>query len=106
VYGVKVPGWEGKAGMAALKVGQNFDIEAFAAHLQKNLPAYAQPVFLRFRKSIAATSTFKQRKIELQEEGFNPDKITEPLYARDDSGNYAALTPELYDDICAHKVQL
>ncbi len=92
--------------MAALKVGQNFDIEAFAAHLQKNLPAYAQPVFLRFRKSIATTSTFKQRKIELQEEGFNPDKITEPLYARDDSGNYAALTPALYADICAHKVQL
>ncbi len=106
VYGVKVPGWEGKAGMAALKTGQNFDLEAFAAHLKKNLPAYAQPVFLRFRKTIAATSTFKQRKIELQAEGFDPEKISEPLYARDDSGNYAALTPALYADICGGKVQL
>ncbi|MGY9107671.1 MAG: long-chain-acyl-CoA synthetase, partial [Alphaproteobacteria bacterium] len=65
-----------------------------------------QPVFLRFRQAIAATSTFKQRKIELQKEGFDPSGVSDPLYARDDSGNYLELTPELYADICAHKVQL
>jgi fatty-acyl-CoA synthase len=106
VYGVKVPGWEGKAGMAALKTGKNFDLNAFAAHLQKNLPSYAQPVFLRFRQAIAATSTFKQRKIELQKEGFDPSSVLDPLCARDDLGNYFELTPELYADICAGKVQL
>jgi fatty-acyl-CoA synthase len=106
VYGVEVPGWEGKAGMAALVAEKNFDLKAFAAHLLKNLPSYAQPVFLRFRGSIAATSTFKQRKIELQKEGFDPENISDSLYARDDSGNYQELTPELHADICAGKVQL
>ena len=106
VYGVKVPGWEGKAGMAALVTEKTFDLNAFAEHLRTNLPSYAQPVFLRFRASIAATSTFKQRKIELQEEGFDPERIEDPLFARNDSGDYEELTPELYADICAGKVQL
>jgi fatty-acyl-CoA synthase len=106
VYGVTVPGWEGKAGMAALVTEGGFDLKAFAEHLRKNLPAYAQPVFLRFRSAIAATSTFKQRKVELQEEGFDPEKIADPLYARDDSGDYVELSPELYAEICAGKVQL
>jgi hypothetical protein len=74
--------------------------------LKKNLPSFAQPVFLRFRDSIAATSTFKQRKIELQKEGFDPAKVTDPLYARNDDGSYQALTPELYASICEGKVQL
>jgi fatty-acyl-CoA synthase len=106
VYGVEVPGWEGKAGMAALKTTKDFNLADFAAHMKKNLSSFAQPVFLRFRDSIAATSTFKQRKIELQKEGFDPDKISEPLYARNDNGTYEELTPALYAEICAGKVQL
>src|SRR6185295_13257959 len=48
VYGVEVPGGEGKAGMAALVVDKNFDIDTLAKHLEANLPFYARPVFLRF----------------------------------------------------------
>nr|TFG55139.1 MAG: long-chain-acyl-CoA synthetase [Hyphomicrobiales bacterium] len=106
VYGVAVPGWEGKAGMAALKTTKDFDLEAFAVHLKKNLPSFAQPVFLRLRDSIDATSTFKQRKIELQEEGFDPTHVSDPLYARNDDGSYQKLTSELYASICEGKVQL
>jgi fatty-acyl-CoA synthase len=106
VYGVEVPGWEGKAGMAALKTATHLDLTAFAAHLRKNLPSFAQPVFLRFRDTIAATSTFKQRKVELQKEGFDPAIVSDPLYARNDDGYYERLTPELFKAICEGKVQL
>lgn len=106
VYGVEVPGWEGKAGMAALKTAKDIDLTGFAAHLKKHLPSFAQPVFLRFRDTIAATSTFKQRKVELQKEGFDPAIVSDPLYARDDDGHYEKLTPKLFKAICEGKVQL
>jgi len=100
VYGVEVPGGEGKAGMASLVADATIDLGGLAAHLEKNLPSYARPVFLRFQKAIEATSTFKQRKVELAKEGFDPEMIADPLYVRDGrSGHYERLTPELYAEI-------
>jgi fatty-acyl-CoA synthase len=107
VYGVEVPGGEGKAGMAALVTGADFDLGAFASHLEHNLPPYARPVFLRLSHEIEVTSTFKQRKIELQCEGADPEKIADPLYVREvESGSYTPLTLSLYGDICAGKTKL
>jgi fatty-acyl-CoA synthase len=107
VYGVEVPGGEGKAGMAALVTESGFDIAALSAYLEKNLPFFARPIFLRFQQEIETTSTFKQRKIELQREGFDPATISDPLYVRDAaSGHYVALTPGLHRDICDGKVKL
>ena len=107
VYGVEVPGGEGKAGMAMLVRTKGFDLEGLARHLEANLPPYARPVFLRFSDAIETTSTFKQRKIELQKEGFDPSSIAEPLFVRDAaSGRYVALTPDLYAGICAGSVKL
>jgi fatty-acyl-CoA synthase len=107
VYGVEVPGGDGKAGMAMLVRGRNFDLERLARHLQANLPAYAQPVFLRFSEAIETTSTFKQRKIDLQTEGFDPSTVPGPLFVRDAaSGHYVPLTPDLYSGICAGSVKL
>ncbi len=107
VYGVVIPGGEGKAGMAALVTAPGFDVEALAAHLEEYLPPYARPVFLRFQQQIAATSTFKQRKVELQKQGFNPELVADPIYVRDaETGRYSLLTPQLYDNICAGTVKL
>ncbi|MGA2793741.1 MAG: long-chain-acyl-CoA synthetase, partial [Roseiarcus sp.] len=52
VYGVCAPGHEGRAGMAALVVegGDDFDLSGLRAHIAERLPAYARPVFLRFRR--------------------------------------------------------
>src|SRR6185503_12963226 len=47
VYGVAVQGAEGRAGMAALVVGPEFDIKAFGEHVARELPAFAQPLFVR-----------------------------------------------------------
>jgi fatty-acyl-CoA synthase len=106
VYGVDVPGSEGKAGMAALVTGPDFRIEGLAEHLKTHLPGYARPVFLRLQKEIAATSTFKQRKIELQKEGFDPASVADPLYVRVNGGSYERLTPAVYADISAGHLKL
>ncbi len=82
VYGVQVPGADGRAGMAALTLaaGATLDGAALARHLRAELPAYAVPVFLRLREEQATTSTFKFRKVELKREGFDPALVSEPLF--------------------------
>ncbi|HXJ03294.1 MAG TPA: long-chain-acyl-CoA synthetase [Micropepsaceae bacterium] len=107
VYGVEVPGGEGKAGMAALVTDARFDLAGLAAYLERNLPFFARPIFLRFQQAIETTSTFKQRKIELQKEGFDPGVISDPLYVRDAAtGQYVSLTPALYRNICEGHAKL
>ena len=49
VYGVAVPGMDGRAGMAALVVDGGFDIAGLAHRLEGRLPHYARPVFLRLQ---------------------------------------------------------
>lgn len=82
VYGVQVPGADGRAGMAALCLapGAALDGAALAAHLEAQLPAYAVPLFLRRVEALETTATFKTRKQALREEGFDPSRVTDPLY--------------------------
>ena len=51
VYGVQVPGQDGRAGMAALLFapGQSFDGARFWRHVDEALPRYAAPLFVRVR---------------------------------------------------------
>ncbi|KAM6218199.1 long-chain fatty acid transport protein 3 isoform 2-T2 [Rhynchocyon petersi] len=51
VYGVTVPGHEGRAGMAAvvLRPPHSLDLIQLYAHVSENLPPYAQPRFLRLQ---------------------------------------------------------
>ncbi len=39
--------------------------------MEKNLPAYAHPIFIRVQKTIEKTSTFKFKKVELVNEGYD-----------------------------------
>jgi len=99
VYGVAVPGADGRAGMVALVLGPNadFDPRAFYAHAVTALPAYAMPVFLRLQHEAEVTGTFKLRKVELQLEGYDPAKVTEPLFVRDDGArSYVRLDAEAH----------
>ncbi|HEY0301926.1 MAG TPA: long-chain-acyl-CoA synthetase, partial [Rhizomicrobium sp.] len=92
VYGVAIPGMDGRAGMAALVTGPGFDMAALAAALAGNLPAYARPLFVRLQPRMEITGTFKQRKVELVKEGFDPETIREPLYwLSPTSGKYEPL---------------
>ena len=82
VYGVEVPGVEGKAGMAALtlKPGATFDDSAFSAFAQQELPAYARPVFVRIQSSAETTVTFKLFKGKLRKEAYHLDQVEDPIY--------------------------
>jgi fatty-acyl-CoA synthase len=83
VYGVAVPGADGRAGMAALVVRPGFDPAVFRGDIVTKLPAYARPVFLRLLPAIESTGTFKPRKQELLEAGFDPVRVGDPLYMDD-----------------------
>jgi fatty-acyl-CoA synthase len=107
VYGVKVAGMDGRAGMAALVVDGLFDIKGLARRLAGRLPAYARPVFLRLQPEIEVTGTFKQRKVELVKEGFDPQAIPNPIFWLDPaSGEYERLSPARYADINEDRVKL
>jgi fatty-acyl-CoA synthase len=80
VYGVRVPHTEGRAGMAALVVEDELDLAGFHRHVVRQLPAYARPIFLRIQREIETTSTFKQRKLDLVKQGFDPGSIDEPMF--------------------------
>tara|TARA_R110000868_G_scaffold158638_1_gene386913 strand:- start:6537 stop:8330 length:1794 start_codon:yes stop_codon:yes gene_type:complete len=101
VYGVEVHGHAGRAGMAALVAGhQVVDLEALHEHIHRALPAFARPLFLRLQQQTDTTGTFKLRKVELVKEGFDPDRIEDPLYFDHPViGKYVRLTRELYDQI-------
>jgi fatty-acyl-CoA synthase len=83
VYGVTVPGADGRAGMAAVKLreGESFDGAGLAKHLFGELPAYAMPLFIRLVDQIETTSTFKSRKVELQDEAYDASRVSDPLFA-------------------------
>ena len=107
VYGVQLPGADGRAGMAALTVAGTLDGAALARHLQAELPAYAVPLFLRLRAEQETTSTFKFRKVELKREAFDPAVVHEPLYVlADRARGYEALTAEVYRKIREGEVRL
>ncbi|XP_071757570.1 long-chain fatty acid transport protein 2-like isoform X1 [Centroberyx gerrardi] len=108
VYGVKVPGHEGRIGMAALKLREDMDFDSRATyqHVKTYLPSYARPRFIRIRDSLAVTGTFKQMKVKLAEEGFNPAVITEPLFYLEDSKGYIPMTQEIFSSIAEGRLRL
>ena len=81
VFGVEVPGSDGRAGMAAVKLrdGAKFGGKTLAAKLFDRLPTYAVPLFVRIVPELETTSTFKSRKVDLREQAFGPD-VVDPLY--------------------------
>jgi fatty-acyl-CoA synthase len=107
VYGVAIPGMEGRAGMAALVTDASFDITKLSEALSGNLASYARPLFVRVQPQIEITGTFKHRKIDLVREGFDPEIVTVPLYWLNPSGTgYESLTRADYAAIVAGSVKL
>jgi fatty-acyl-CoA synthase len=107
VYGVTVPGTEGRAGMASLVVNGDFSLGDLPARLKARLPTYAQPIFLRLTPQLEVTGTFKQRKVDLVREGFDPAAIPDPIFWLDPAaGGYERLLPERYAEIAAGGVKL
>ena len=80
VYGVTIPNTDGRAGMAALVVTEDFELTKLRQALAASLPAYARPVVVRILAALEITGTFKLRKQDLVREGFDPARVTDPLF--------------------------
>ena len=106
VYGVAVPGTEGRAGMAAITTDADFDLVQLRAELTQMLPAYARPVFVRICAALETTGTFKPVKARLAQEGYAPDATTDPIYVDDPSaGEFRRLDAELLAAIRAGELR-
>ena len=115
VYGVPVPGNEGKAGMAAIvadiitdtelgkkklqkklsKIFKHFFSEKLYDHLTKNLQKHSRPVFIRKVDQIPKTANYKNRKVELVADGF---KNVENVWILQNE-KYVQLTEELSNQL-------
>jgi fatty-acyl-CoA synthase len=94
--------------MAAIVIeaGAQFDAVAFYAQAEK-LPVYARPLFVRIVPAMDVTGTLKQRKLDLQRQGYDVSTITDPVYFRDDSRRvYVPLTSALLEPIRSGAVRL
>ncbi|XP_078480723.1 long-chain fatty acid transport protein 2-like isoform X3 [Lampetra planeri] len=109
VYGVTIPNNEGRAGMAAviLEEGHSLDGPELYRHVVGHLPTYARPYFIRLQEALELTSTFKQIKTHLLQEGFNPALTRAPLFYLDNAAcSYTPLTRQIYEGIVSGKVKL
>jgi acyl-CoA synthetase (AMP-forming)/AMP-acid ligase II len=100
VYGVSVPGAEGRAGMASISAGDDFDIGALAQYVTAKLPAYQRPYFVRLQQTgnMRVTGTFKHQKVSYRDEGYDPKKVQDPLFFLD-GDRYVPLDDKLFSSL-------
>jgi fatty-acyl-CoA synthase len=107
VYGVAIPGADGRAGMAEIVCRSPIDLSAFRDHLAQRLPRYAHPVLLRLREEIDVTATFKQLKRSSGPDSYDPATCPDGLYVNDPERRaYVPLDQALYERIRAGGMQL
>lgn len=84
VYGVRIAGQEGRAGMAAIKLreGHSFDPAALFVCVEKHLIEAARPRFVRLVFDLQMTETLKIQKQPLLADGIDLGRIGE-LYVYD-----------------------
>ena len=107
VYGIEIPGCEGRAGMASILTEvkhEKFDFNKFIKTLHDNLPKYAIPIFVRFLSELNTTSTYKIQKNDMKKIGFNIKETNNPIYAYlPGSTEYIHLTERIYENILNRK---
>ena len=84
VYGVEIPGTNGRAGMAQVRLAAphgEYDFAHLSDQLRRDLPPYAIPVFLRINEqAMETTGTFKHQKNKLKEQGYDLGQQGNPVY--------------------------
>ncbi|MFX1344802.1 MAG: long-chain-acyl-CoA synthetase [Promethearchaeota archaeon] len=107
VYGVLIPGTEGRAGMVSIFSDKNhreFNFNRLVKILNENLPTYAIPLFVRFLSELSTTNTYKISKSDMKKIGFNVGKTEDPIYVLlPGSSEYTLLTKEIHSNIMNEK---
>ncbi len=102
VYGVEIPQTNGRCGMAGLRLSDatQLDGDALARYVDRAMPPYAAPVFIRLLTEMDVTGTFKYKKSDLKLAGYNPHSTTDSLLVRlPGSKTFQALTEQIYAKI-------
>jgi fatty-acyl-CoA synthase len=100
VYGVTIPGHEGRAGMAAIATDDEIKLAALHEYLAVCLPGYARPLFLRVMEAIEVTSTFKHVKADLVRQGYDPSAVSDAIYVdHPERGAFVPLDASLFERI-------
>lgn len=85
---------------AILDENGTLNLDELNEGLAKRLPKYARPIFIRLLREIQLTETYKMKKKQLKEEGYNPHLTADRLYyycAKQDK--YLQLTKNVYQAI-------
>jgi len=86
IYGVQVPHHDGRAGCAAIVLKSassasstpnpsSTTLKSIAEHVQKNLPGFAVPLWLRITREMHTTGTNKQQKHTFQKDGIDVQAV-------------------------------
>uniref|UniRef100_A0A8B9CU53 S27A3 protein n=1 Tax=Anser brachyrhynchus TaxID=132585 RepID=A0A8B9CU53_9AVES len=79
----------------------------WGGHRYRLLPPYARPRFLRLQECLEMTATFKQQKVRLAQEGFDPARVPDPLFLLDEAARaYVPLGPALWEDVVAGRLRI
>jgi fatty-acyl-CoA synthase len=107
VYGVEIPGADGRAGMAALVIDDRFELAGLRAHFDARLPAYARPLFLRLCGAMEVTATFKHKKSDLAQAGYDPARTGDQIYFNDNiRGAFVPMDVALHQRIQSGELRL
>ncbi|QIW97817.1 hypothetical protein AMS68_003335 [Peltaster fructicola] len=115
VYGVELPGHDGRCGCAAMIMKENKPLDAalrlsIAEHVKARLPKYAVPLFFRMMTQFELTGTVKQTKVQLRNEGVDPSKTgADPVFylpSLKDGQGYEPFGKKQWDGIVGGSVRL
>lgn len=109
VYGVEVPGTEGRAGMARVVVSGvgSLDLPGLARYLRANLPEFAVPRFLRLTtERTDVTGTFRHKKSDLKAEGYSLTASDDSVWLIAPGADPQPMTDALAADVAAGTIRL
>lgn len=103
VYGVAVSGVDGKAGMATIVFSgdvEDFIFSGFSQYIFEKMSNFTRPLFIRIKRDLDATGTYKFSKQKLVEEGYDINQVSDVIYCmRPDQSGYEKLTGQRYREI-------
>ena len=106
VYSVAIPDTEGRAGMVAI-VKKDVDLDSFLEDMKRSLPSYCVPMFIRLTAAADLTGTFKYTKVNLKEEGFDLNIVSEPIFFLDPRcKKYVPLDNEVFSLLMENKLRV
>jgi citronellyl-CoA synthetase len=110
VYGVEIPGSDGRAGMAAIVLREglklkSLDLQSLSDHIKESLPSYARPLFVRILKELPTTTTHKLQKNDLRDQAYHLEKVEDELLVMQPGSNcYSHLDSDFYDKVVQRAV--